>query len=172
MSDRPVLLWSILSHTREEAKKYDLNCLGLYENQKTAFSLKNFWQWWMVMKCSYQANWISLQILNRMLGAVQKWRHWGEEGGGSNRSVTNRDKDGTGVLASSDNLIELFEVIDSLWPFPQRVSIFFSSHLLVNSLSPFAPVTWEGGGSKIIFAVTSFLNGPLVKLKSWCLKLM
>ena len=54
---------------------------------------------------------------------------------------------------------------------------FFSSHLLVNSLSPFAPVTWEGGGkpkivtngdkggrgSKIlIFAVTSFLNGPYV----------
>ena len=24
--------------------------------------------------------------------------------------------------------------------------IFFSSHLLVNSLSPFAPVTWEGRG--------------------------
>ena len=23
---------------------------------------------------------------------------------------------------------------------------FFSSHLLVNSLSPFIPVTWEGGG--------------------------
>ena len=51
---------------------------------------------------------------------------------------------------------------------------FFSSHLL-NTLSPFAPVTWEGGGKpkivtngdmegrgvkNLIFAVTSFLNGP------------
>ena len=29
---------------------------------------------------------------------------------------------------------------------------FFSSHLLVNSLSPFAPVTWEGGGKPKLVA--------------------
>ena len=82
-------------------------------------------------------------------------------------------------------MMELFEVIDAsykirLWPFPQRVLLnFFSRHLPVNSLSPFAPVTCEGGGKpkivsngdkggrgvkNLIFVVTSFWTALILYL--------